>query len=182
MALLIDLLPAPAVLVDLAAGLPIVHRNAAWSSWAGDRGEASSLIEFVGPAAVAETLAAVTSAHDSGVAQKFRAATAQDAPGWEADIYPLPGAGPRPSQMLVTFRELRASGHEAVHQPQEKLTGRERQVADLVARGLRNPAIAAQLHISRTTVASHVARILQKLGFTTRTQVATWVVNQSHRG
>jgi DNA-binding CsgD family transcriptional regulator len=54
------------------------------------------------------------------------------------------------------------------------LTRREREVAELVAHGLRNKQIAANLFITQRTVAAHVEHILAKLGFTSRTQVAAW--------
>ncbi|MGW4800323.1 response regulator transcription factor, partial [Nonomuraea sp. NPDC004297] len=57
-----------------------------------------------------------------------------------------------------------------------RLTPREQEIADLVARGLSNKAIADELVISPATVARHVANILAKLGFSTRTQIAAWVV------
>ncbi|MGW4774911.1 protein kinase domain-containing protein [Nocardia sp. NPDC004278] len=59
-----------------------------------------------------------------------------------------------------------------------KLTKRERQVADLVARGLTNKAIAARLVISPRTADGHVEHILTKLGFTSRAQIATWAAEQ----
>jgi DNA-binding CsgD family transcriptional regulator len=54
------------------------------------------------------------------------------------------------------------------------LSPRESEVAELVAEGLSNPAIARRLYLSRPTVASHVAHILTKLGFSTRAQIAAW--------
>ncbi|MEV6320836.1 protein kinase [Nocardia sp. NPDC051787] len=60
------------------------------------------------------------------------------------------------------------------------LTKREREVADLVAEGLTNKAIAARLVISPRTVDGHVEHILAKLGFTSRTQIAAWAVEQRH--
>jgi predicted ATPase/DNA-binding CsgD family transcriptional regulator len=63
-------------------------------------------------------------------------------------------------------------------QPLAPLTRREQQVAELVAQGLSNKDIAARLVISRRTAEGHVARILTKLGFTTRTQLAAWVTEQ----
>jgi non-specific serine/threonine protein kinase len=54
------------------------------------------------------------------------------------------------------------------------LTGRQRQVADLVAQGMSNKEIAQQLFIAVRTVDSHVENILVKLGFTSRTQIAVW--------
>ena len=58
--------------------------------------------------------------------------------------------------------------------PQE-LSPRELEVAELVADGLTNSAIAARLFVSRATVSSHVTHILAKLGFTSRAQIAAWV-------
>ncbi|PQP19185.1 protein kinase domain-containing protein [Rhodococcus opacus] len=59
------------------------------------------------------------------------------------------------------------------------LTKRERQVADLVAQGLTNKAIATQLVISPRTAQGHVEHILTKLGFTSRAQIAAWIVEHA---
>ncbi|WKN60535.1 protein kinase (plasmid) [Rhodococcus opacus] len=60
-----------------------------------------------------------------------------------------------------------------------KLTKRERQIAEAVAEGLTNRAIATRLVISPRTVQGHVEHILSKLGFNTRAQIAAWVVEQA---
>ncbi|MHA4850580.1 protein kinase domain-containing protein [Rhodococcus sp. MSC1_016] len=66
-----------------------------------------------------------------------------------------------------------------VHPPgSTTLTKREQQVAELIAEGLTNKAIAARLVISQRTAQGHVEHILTKLGFTSRTQVAAWVVEE----
>jgi DNA-binding CsgD family transcriptional regulator len=58
------------------------------------------------------------------------------------------------------------------------LSPREIEVADLVAEGLSNPAIARRLYLSRPTVASHVTHILAKLGFSSRVQIAAWATQR----
>ena len=55
------------------------------------------------------------------------------------------------------------------------LSARERQVAELIADGLTNRQIAAQLIIALRTVDNHVQHIFDKLGLSARAQVAAWV-------
>lgn len=56
------------------------------------------------------------------------------------------------------------------------LTPREREVAELIARGYTNQQIAQALVLTRGTVANHVAHILGKLALTNRTQIAARVL------
>jgi DNA-binding NarL/FixJ family response regulator len=54
-------------------------------------------------------------------------------------------------------------------------------VVDLIALGKSNKAIAEELFISPATAARHVANILAKLGFTSRSQVAAWAASADGR-
>jgi DNA-binding CsgD family transcriptional regulator len=63
---------------------------------------------------------------------------------------------------------------EQVAGPDDPLSPRERQIAALVADGLSNRQIAAQLVISERTAQNHVQHILGKLGFANRAQIAAW--------
>ena len=67
-----------------------------------------------------------------------------------------------------------APAGRVVTAPPVRLTPREREIVALIAAGLSNRAIAAELVISPATAARHVANILGKLGFTSRAQIAAW--------
>lgn len=72
-------------------------------------------------------------------------------------------------------RELREVGRRlppAVSSGLEGLSGREREVAALVAAGLSNVSIARELFLSQHTVRIHVSRVLHAFGVATRTGVA----------
>ncbi len=59
------------------------------------------------------------------------------------------------------------------------LSGRENQVAELVAAGLTNDEIATRLRLSRRTVEAHLDHIRTKLGVRSRVEVATWFAAKS---
>jgi DNA-binding CsgD family transcriptional regulator len=78
----------------------------------------------------------------------------------------LSPAGPtiRWRQVSRTYRDRPDAGWTA-------LTPTEIRVAHLVAQGLSNPDIAAELFLSRNTVQTHVSHILAKLGAPSRVEI-----------
>jgi non-specific serine/threonine protein kinase len=55
---------------------------------------------------------------------------------------------------------------------------REQEVAALIARGMTNRQIAAELVITEGTAANHVKHILARLGVDSRVHVAAWAVER----
>jgi DNA-binding CsgD family transcriptional regulator len=79
---------------------------------------------------------------------------------------------------LFEEEEQPSSATPVEEEPPPTLTYREREVAALVARGLTNRQIAQELAITERTVETHVGKVLRKLGLRSRTQIATWIVQQ----
>ncbi len=59
-------------------------------------------------------------------------------------------------------------------EPGTRLAEREREVIELVAAGMTNTEIAADLHVSESTVKTHLARAQHKLGLRDRVHVVIW--------
>ncbi|HEY1839815.1 MAG TPA: AAA family ATPase [Mycobacterium sp.] len=86
-------------------------------------------------------------------------------------------AARRAQQRLAALRERtpRTRHADKVSDP-HALTGRQRQVFDLLVAGLSNPEIAAELNISPKTVGHHVEAILAKLGVQNRTHAVAYAL------
>ena len=100
-------------------------------------------------------------------------ALALDAPAPSAAL--LSGKGPAGENPALTV----VGRYRVAAAPPSSLTQREYEIAELVAGGLSNKAIAAELSISHTTAARHVANIMNKLGFNSRSQIAAWVADRA---
>jgi non-specific serine/threonine protein kinase len=175
-------LSGSAVLGD-TLGLTVSLELLAWTAAAdGDHGRAARLLGAAGQQAVANggipfTAGQFGAAHGQCVAAA-RAALGDDRFGAEF------GAG---AQLTLEDAIAHALGDGPAQKPQPalaalvradelpQLTKREFEIAQLIAEGLTNKQIADQLVISRRTAEGHVEHILTKLGFTTRTQIASWL-------
>ncbi|WP_233149929.1 response regulator transcription factor [Kineosporia sp. A_224] len=67
-------------------------------------------------------------------------------------------------------------------QPVEPLTEREEEVLAAVARGLTNAEVCDGLHISLSTVKTHVASLMAKLGARNRVEIAIWAYETGRAG
>jgi DNA-binding CsgD family transcriptional regulator len=68
------------------------------------------------------------------------------------------------------------SARAAGRQKHDGLTARESEIAVQIAKGKSNQVIATDLFLRLKTVEAHVRRILSKLGFRSRAQIAAWAV------
>jgi predicted ATPase/DNA-binding CsgD family transcriptional regulator len=151
-------LTAAAAALREAAGLPPL-------SGARTEGYLASARARLGEAAVARLWA------------QGRAMSSEAAVALALDVPQLSAPPPGENRALTVV-----GGYQVAAAPPSSLTPREHQIAALVAEGRSNKAIAEELSISPTTAARHVANILAKLGFTSRTQIAAWVAGQRSAG
>ncbi|ALN16608.1 response regulator [Acidipropionibacterium acidipropionici] len=116
----------------------------------------------------------ITAALDAGAAG-FLAKTAE--PQQMIDAVHAVAAGqayltPSVTRHVIAQATGRSTSARTTSAGAPELTDREQEVLQLVAEGLTNKQIAQRLVISPATAKTHLARIMQKLGVSTRTQAA----------
>jgi DNA-binding NarL/FixJ family response regulator len=84
------------------------------------------------------------------------------------------------SKLLAEFNELALRAEDG--DGERRLTRRETEILDLLAQGLSNKQIAAQLVISQNTVKNHVRNILEKLRLRSRAEAAAFAVRTKLAG
>jgi len=87
------------------------------------------------------------------------------------------------ARLLAAFAEPRAGrAGRPPAQPVEPLTDREEEVLVTVARGRTNAEIADELHISLSTVKTHLASLMAKLNARNRVEIAMWAYETARVG
>ena len=77
-------------------------------------------------------------------------------------------------RLLETFVGTDTSAEDRPSEPLEPLTEREEDVLLTVARGRSNAEVAAELHISLSTVKTHLSSLMTKLGARNRVELVMW--------
>jgi DNA-binding NarL/FixJ family response regulator len=95
-------------------------------------------------------------------------------PRWLAEAVRAAAKGEAMVSPSVTVRLLRHFTRDTAKPAELPLTARELDVVLAVARGRTNAEIAEDLHISLSTVKSHLASVQEKLAARNRTEIAIW--------
>jgi len=134
-----------------------------------------------GVAAAALGVGQYAELHARGAASPLGQITALAVGGADALPGALPGV-PEPRAVRDNAAGASVRGPDSDLPRVEGLTGRERQVAALVASGLSNREIAARLVISQRTVDAHVNHIFAKLGVSSRVQLTRRLSDRAAQG
>lgn len=86
--------------------------------------------------------------------------------------------GARPAMDFVQQKTQAVPLHRLEKEKFGGLTAREREVAALIVQGKSNREIAETLSVAIRTAETYVSRILNKLGYDSRVQIATWALEQ----
>jgi len=88
------------------------------------------------------------------------------------DIFDSVGAAAFAERARIELRATGGHARQRTVETPESLTAQEALIARMAGGGASNPEIAAQLFISRATVAYHLRKVFAKLGVSSRSQLA----------
>jgi DNA-binding CsgD family transcriptional regulator len=179
--LLSDEAPAWPEHEDDAAGVVVLAADGSTASaddvaaaWLDELGATESVPPVVAAVASHARLAATGHARDGRIARaRVRARSGR----WLVVRASVLGDGPAP-QVAVMIEPARPHELAPLVADAYGLSDREREVTELVARGLPTDAIAARLHLSPWTVQDHLKAIFEKVGVTTRGELVARVFFQ----
>jgi DNA-binding CsgD family transcriptional regulator len=169
--------------MDDAMGVVLCLDALAWAAAAGHEALRAATLAAAAEgawAAIPATPAGPLRAHHDEALRAARAAL----PGAEYRAAFAKGSAMDPAEAVAFALGEQARPRPDAGRPRTgtgQLTRRERDVAVLVARGQSNGQIAASLVISVRTVETHVQHIMDKLGCSTRVQIAAWFAAQPPR-
>jgi DNA-binding NarL/FixJ family response regulator len=86
-----------------------------------------------------------------------------------------------PSATAVVLERLR-KGNEPEDPRYASLSPQERRILGLIADGLTNRQIGAEMYLAEKTVKNYVSSLLHKLGFARRTEAAVYAAERRHDG
>jgi non-specific serine/threonine protein kinase len=160
-----------AFVLDVLAGVAVAEGEPERAATLFGAAESRWRVLGVGPS----RLPALATLHEDGVIR------VREALGERAYQARCRAGGEMPPDDAVRFALGETEPAPRGDEDESPLTTRELEVAELVARGLSNRDVAQVLYISPRTAQGHVENILRKLDFSSRTQVAAWVVERNAR-
>jgi predicted ATPase/DNA-binding SARP family transcriptional activator/DNA-binding CsgD family transcriptional regulator len=174
-----------AVLREVHNKHTLVECLEAMAAVAGARGQTRRAARLLGVTqAVRENIGAPLPPNERALLEPYLAHARLDEAAWEAAHAQGRAMGlDEAVEYALLAEEPAPSAHPPPEQPSvgrqaTALTRREKEVAKLVARGLTNRQMAQELSISERTVENHIGKILKKLRFSSRAQIATWVAKR----
>ena len=129
-------------------------------------------IDRLGRARLCLDLARARLLYGEWLRRQRRRHDAREQLGRAFEFFDLIGAGAFANRARVELRATGGHARASTVDTREALTAQEALIARLAGSGASNPQIAAQLFISRATVAYHLRKVFVKLGISSRNQLA----------